>query len=47
MSFKKDFFKYLLRMPEGVVLTLCIEMLKKVVRGQKASILFLCFEAEI
>ena len=34
-------------MPEGVISTPCIEMLRKVVRGQKAIILFLCFEAEI
>ena len=34
-------------MPEGVILTPCIEMLRKVVCGQKAMILFLCFEAEI
>ena len=33
-------------MPEGVILTPCIEMLRKVVCGQKAMILFLCFEAE-
>ena len=34
-------------MPEGVILTPCIEMLRKIVCGQKAMILFLCFEAEI
>ena len=34
-------------MPEGVILTPCIEMLRKVVCGQKAMILFLCFKAEI
>ena len=34
-------------MPEGVVLTPCIDMIEKVVRGQKAMILFLYFEAEI
>ena len=33
-------------MPEGVILTPCIEMLRKVVCGQKALILFLCFKAE-
>ena len=33
-------------MPEGVILTPCIEMLGKVVCGQKAMMLFLCFEAE-
>ena len=33
-------------MPEGVILTPSMEMLRKVVRGQKAMILFLCFEAE-
>ena len=33
-------------MPEGVILTPCIEMLRKVVCGQKAMVLFLCFEAE-
>ena len=33
-------------MPEGVILTPRIEMLRKVVCGQKAMILFLCFEAE-
>ena len=33
-------------MSEGVILTSCIEMLRKVVCGQKAMILFLCFEAE-
>ena len=39
-------FKNLPRMPEGVILTPCIEMLRKVVRRQKVMILFLCFEAE-
>ena len=34
-------------MLEGVILTPCIEVLRKVVRGQKAMILVLCFEAEI
>ena len=33
-------------MPEGVILTPCIEMLRKVVCGQEAMILFLCLEAE-
>ena len=33
-------------MPEGVILTLCIEMLRKVVCGEKAMILFLRFEAK-
>ena len=33
-------------MPKGVILTPCIEMIRKVVCGQKAMILFLCFEAE-
>ena len=33
-------------MPEGVILTPCIEMLRKVICGQKEMILFLCFEAE-
>ena len=32
---------------ERVILTPCIDMLRKVVCGQKAMILFLCFEAEI
>ena len=34
-------------MPEEVIVTPSIEMLRKVVCGQKAMTLFLCFEAEI
>ena len=33
-------------MREGVILNPCIEMFRKVVCGQKAMMLFLCFEAE-
>ena len=34
-------------MPKGVILTTCVEMFKKAVCGQKAMVLFLCFEAKI